>query len=202
VQKYINPATVAQYMPPEGQSPTLTILGGRGGSGKSWLTSDEGPIDKTKSLVIDNDEVKSELPEYEGWNAAQLHEEASDIVAMIDARAAQIGMNVVLDGTLKSQNIQKRIDVYQAPPSHEYELEGYYMYASPETAATRALKRFKTDKGDFSGRFVPPEVILGNINNEKNFDAMSEAFRKWAVYESETGPKPKLVQQGGKRARR
>jgi len=202
VQKYINPDTVAKYTPEPGQAPTLTILGGRGGSGKSWLTSNEGPIDTSKSLVIDNDEVKAELPEYAGWNAAQLHEEASDIVAMIDARAAQIGMNVVLDGTLKSQNIQKRIDIYQAPPSHEYALEGFYMYASPETAATRALKRFKTDKEDFSGRFVPPEVILGNTNNEKNFDAMSEGFRRWAVYESETGPKPKLVQEGGKRVRR
>jgi predicted ABC-type ATPase len=198
VQDYINPETVRQFTPKPGENPLLTILGGRGGSGKSWLTSKDGPIDTTKSLVLDADEIKSKLPEYEGWNASILHEESSDIVAMIDARAAKIGMNVVLDGTLKSENIQKRIDVYQAPPGHEYELEGYYMYASPETAATRAMGRFATKAGDFSGRFVPPEVILGNVNNEKNFDKMSEGFRKWGVYDNDAdkpGEAPRLVEQ-------
>jgi predicted ABC-type ATPase len=202
VQEYINPETVAKYTPKPGESPLLTILGGRGGSGKSWLTSKDGPIDTSTSLVLDADEIKSKLPGYEGWNAALYHEESSDIVAMIDQRAAQIGMNVVLDGTLKSENIQKRIDVYQAPPSHDYEMEGYYMYASPETAATRAMQRFATQKGDFSGRFVPAEVILGNVNNEKNFDKMSEGFRKWAVYDNdadERGKPPKLVEQGGRK---
>jgi len=205
VQEYINPETVAKYTPKPGESPLLTILGGRGGSGKSWLTSKDGPIDTERSLVLDADEIKSKLPGYEGWNAALYHEESSDIVAQIDARAAKIGMNVVLDGTLKSENIQKRIDVYQAPPSHEYEMEGYYMYASPETAATRAMGRFATKKGDFSGRFVPPEVILGNVNNEKNFDKMSEGFRKWGVYDNDAdkrGEAPRLVSQGERKGKR
>ena len=205
VQEFINPETVRKYTPKPGESPMLTILGGRGGSGKSWLTSKDGPIDTEKSLVLDADEIKSKLPGYKGWNAALYHEESTDIVAQIDARAAKIGMNVVLDGTLKSENIQKRIDVYQAPPSHEYELEGYYMYASPETAATRAMGRFATKKGDFSGRFVPPEVILGNVNNEKNFDKMSEGFRKWGVYDNDAdkrGEAPRLVSQGQRKGKR
>jgi len=205
IQEFINPETVAKYTPKPGESPLLTILGGRGGSGKSWLTSKDGPIDTERSLVLDADEIKSKLPGYEGWNAALYHEESSDIVAQIDARAAKIGMNVVLDGTLKSENIQKRIDVYQAPPSHEYEMEGYYMYASPETAATRAMSRFATKKKDFSGRFVPPEVILGNVNNEKNFDKMSPGFRKWGVYDNDAdrpGQAPRLVEQGERKGKR
>jgi len=200
VSQYINEDTIKKFSPEPGESPVLTILGGRGGSGKGWLTRKDGPIDSSKSMVIDNDEVKGKLPEYSGWNAAQLHEEASDIVAMIDRRAGALGLNVVLDGTLKSSSILKRIEVYQAPPSHEYELEGFYMYASPETAARRALSRFKTKKGDFSGRFVPPEVILGNTKNESNFDAMTPSFRRWEVYDNdeEGRNEPRLVQRGGR----
>ena len=199
VEDYINQDLVRKFLPEPGQNPTLTILGGRGGSGKGWLTSKDGPIDTTKAMVIDSDEVKGKLPEYKGWNAAQLHEEATDIVNMIDFSASRLGLNVVLDGTLKGDSIMKRIAVYQEPPHHEYDLEGFYMYASPETAARRALNRFATKKGDFGGRFVPPEVILGNTKNEANFDRMTESFRKWAVYDNDTeAGLPKLVEQGGR----
>jgi predicted ABC-type ATPase len=198
VAEFINEENVAKYSPEPGQNPTLTILGGRGGSGKSWLSSKDGPIDTSKSMVIDTDEVKGKLPEYEGWNASQLHEESSDIVALIDRRAALLGLNVVLDGTLKSTNILSRIEEYQRPPATDYELEGYYMYASPETATMRAMGRFSKG-GTFSGRFVPPEVILGNTKNETNFDLLSKDFRKWAVYDNDAeGGKPKLYQRGGK----
>jgi predicted ABC-type ATPase len=199
VATFINEKNVAKYSPEPGQNPTLTILGGRGGSGKSWLSGKDGPIDTSKSMVVDTDEVKGMLPEYEGWNATQLHEESSDIVALIDRRAALLGLNVVLDGTLKSTNILSRIEEYQRPPATDYELEGYYMYASPETATTRALSRFSKG-GTFSGRFVPPEVILGNTKNETNFDLLSKDFRKWAVYDNDAeGGKPKLYQRGGRR---
>lgn len=201
VSEYINEDTIKKFSPEPGEAPLLTILGGRGGSGKGWLTSGEtAPIDARKSMVLDSDEIKGKLPEYKGWNAAQLHEEASDIVAMIDRRAGALGLNVVLDGTLKSTSILKRVEVYQATPSHKYEMEGFYMYASPETAARRAMGRFKTKKGDFSGRFVPPEVILGNTKNESNFDAMTPNFRRWAVYDNneEGRSEPRLVQRGGR----
>ena len=195
IDDYINADTVRKFTPPAGENPTLTVLGGRGGSGKSWLTGKDGPIDTSKSMVIDSDVIKAKLPEYQGWNAAQLHEEATDIVAMIDHRAASLGMNVVLDGTLKSDSILKRIAVYQAPEDSVYEVDGFYMYASPETAATRALKRFAGKTGDFKGRFVPPEVILGNLKNETNFDKMSENFREWSVYDNDDEGPPRLVQQ-------
>jgi hypothetical protein len=66
------------------------------------------------------------------------------------------------------------------------------MHLPPEEAATRAMARYAKG-GKFDGRFVPPEVILGNVDNEQNFDKFSNQFRKWAVYEN-TGKEPRLVE--------
>jgi hypothetical protein len=37
-------------------------------------------------------------------------------------------------------------------------------------------------KGGPNGRFVPPEVIMANTDNEKNFDAVIPFLKKWSVY--------------------
>lgn len=191
VRDLFTPERIAAAMPAAGEKPVMVMLGGRGGSGKSWLTSPDGPVDGSKMFLIDADDIKSKLPGYEGWNASAYHEESSDILALVDDRARALGINTVLDATMKSEaSSAMRMAVYE---SAGYEVEGYYMYAAPEEAATRAMSRYSKG-GTFSGRFVPPEIILGNVNNEKNFDTLSSGFRKWAVYDNNTlGQSPKLV---------
>jgi predicted ABC-type ATPase len=192
IDSFINAESIKKYTPQNGEKPTLTILGGRGGSGKSWFTKPNGIIDTNKSLLLDSDKIKEALPGYEGWNAAHLHEESSHIAGLIDRRAAKLGMNVILDGTLKStDSIMNRVATFQG--SHDYDLVGRYMYTSPETAASRAFSRFAKD-GKFNGRFVPPEVILSNTKNEQNFDMLSPKFKEWSLYDN-NGTEPKLVSE-------
>jgi uncharacterized protein len=189
---FFPPERVAAALPAPGEKPVLTMLGGRGGSGKSWLTGEHGPVDESKSILIDADAIKGMLPGYEGWNASAFHEESSDILKLVDARALELGVNTIHDATMKSEaTAAMRMAQYEAAG---YEVEGYYMYAAPETAAMRALSRY-SKKGTFTGRFVPPEIILGNVNNEKNFDKLSGGFRKWAVYDNNAEGKegPKLI---------
>jgi predicted ABC-type ATPase len=189
---FFPPEKVARALPAPGEKPVLTMLGGRGGSGKSWLTGEHGPVDESKSILLDSDAIKGMLPGYEGWNASSFHEESTHILGMADARALELGVNTIHDATLKSEATSAmRMAQYE---SAGYEVEGYYMYAAPETAATRAMSRYAKG-GKFNGRFVPPEIILGNVNNEKNFDKMSGGFRKWAVYDNNAEGKegPKLV---------
>lgn len=195
VDDLFTPERIAAAKPNEGEKPVMVMLGGRGGSGKSWLTGKDGPVDGSKMFLIDADDIKSKLPGYEGWNASAYHEESSDILALVDARARALGINTVLDATMKSEaSSALRMADYE---SAGYEVEGYYMYAAPEEAATRAMSRYSKG-GTFSGRFVPPEIILGNVNNEKNFDKLSSGFRKWAVYDNNTlGQSPKLVSRSG-----
>lgn len=169
---------IMRALPSDGEKPTMTILGGRGGSGKSWLTGDKGPVDASKTIVIDADHFKTRLPGYEGWNAAEFHEESSFLVDEAAKMAIAYGVNVVFDATLKSSSSATgRIAQFL---SAGHDIEGHYMYASPETATERAMGRFV--KGGPNGRFVPPEVIMANTDNEKNFDSVIPFLKKWSVY--------------------
>jgi predicted ABC-type ATPase len=177
ISNILTPEAVAAAMPAPGESPTYTMLGGRAGSGKSWLSSSDGPVDASKSFVLDNDRIKGMLPEYQGWNAGQVHEEASHIFNVVDHTARQLGINVTHDATLKSSaNAEKFVNAYK---DSGYKVEGYYMFASPAVATERAIGRFMGP----SGRFVPPEYSYSSRTNEASFDKLIPSFSKWAVYD-------------------
>jgi predicted ABC-type ATPase len=191
VDDLLTPARIAAATPKGGQKPVMTLLGGRGGSGKSWLTSENGPIDKQHAIVIDSDEFKRQLPEYDGWNAALLHDEVDDIVKMAVQQAQALGLNVVHDQTMKTyQSALDRVEDYE---KHGYDIHGHYMHLPAEMAAARAALRFMggDTAGDepgarktTTGRYVPAWVILGNTDNEKNFNELIPHFNKWSVYDS------------------
>jgi phage-related protein (TIGR01555 family) len=195
LSKLFTPEAVKGATPEPGQRPMMTILGGRGGSGKSFITKEGGPVDAKKHIVADSDAFKQQLPEYKGWNAGAVHEESSDILDRAAEFAKAHGLNIVFDQTMKSgTSAPKRINQFK----DTHDLQGYYVHATPETAAKRAMKRFVDgEKKNGQGRFVPPEYILGAHNNEANFDAVTKHFKRWAVYDNnaEQG-KPKLVGKG------
>lgn len=193
LKSVFNANAVANATPAKGTNPVLSVIGGRGGSGKSFITKPGGPVDSNKSILLDSDKFKAALPEYQGWNAANLHEEADLLLRKADLMATKLGVNVTHDATLKSEgaSMARQTGYREAG----YDVDGYYVYASPETAVGRALGRFK--RGGTNGRYVPPSVILGNTENEKNFDKMKPSFRSWQVYDN-NGDSPKLVGKGGK----
>jgi len=196
LDKIFTPNAVDAATPVAGQSPTLTVLGGRGGSGKSFLTGPSGPVDPSKAIMLDSDAVKAMLPGYAGWNAQLYHEESTAILDAADQRATALGVNVIHDATMKSEGtLAGRMTTFQAAG---YNVSGHYMFASPEVAAERAMTRFAKG-GTFSGRYVPVNVVLGNVNNEKNFDRITPGLSKWSVWDNNaTGGTPRLVAQGGK----
>jgi predicted ABC-type ATPase len=179
----------------------MIVLGGRGGSGKSFFTTKgAGPIDESKFIVIDSDKFKSQLPEYKGWNAALLHDECDTLVELAQQRAQKYGLNVLHDATIKNEEgVAMRVADYKGKG---YRIEGHYMFCPPEEAAKRATGRFVSGgqkaaaagKQGELGRFVPPEVVLGNRANERNFDKLTKAFDDWSVYDNSVmGGAPKFV---------
>lgn len=194
IEKFINEKTIKAATPIAGAKPKYIMFGGRGGSGKGSFTRSKAQgglnvIDKNKYIVLDADEIKQLLPEYEGWNAFQLHEESSYLFDKISDIARKKGLNIVHDMTLKTGKtaINRALQFKKSG----YSIDGYYMFLSPQEAAKRAVKRFLGP----TQRYVPPEVVLGNTANEANFDALMKYFEKWEFYDNQ-GTSPVLIAKG------
>lgn len=193
MKKLMTPEQIAAATPKAGEKPTLYILGGRGGSGKGWFTSKEGTVDKSKAVYINNDDVKELLPEYKGWNAGHLHEEASYVGKQMEQYARDHKLNTIVDATLSGDtSVSDRVKAYK---DAGYRISGHYMYASPQRAAEQAVGRFvRGNEKNGQGRFVPPEYTMGSLQNEHNFDEQRKNMDYWEVLNNMTGYfKPKVV---------
>jgi len=189
VKHFLSPERIKAATPDPGEEPTLTLLGGRGGSGKSWFKGKA--YDPNKTITIDADEIKGMLPEYEGWNAFQVHEESSDLSKRLARAARELGLNVVIDATMQSSKSPMRnIKDFK---SSGYRVEAHYMHLPRQEAAKRAVSRFlgKTK------RYVPVDIVLGNQENEAVFDEIRKHADKWSFRDNNVamGEEPVLVSE-------
>lgn len=174
------------------KNPTFILLGGRGGSGKSKFNGEV--YDKKDFVVLDADKIKEMLPEYEGWNAAHLHEESADVLEKALAYAKKQKLNVVLDATMNGLNsTQRRLNLFK---DSGYRTEMHYMFLPRQKAARRAITRF-VDKPD--GRYVPIDRILDMTDNEKNFEALKGSVDAYSFSNNDVpfGKMPVLVERKG-----
>ncbi len=189
ISSILSPERIKAATPSEGDAPTFTVLGGRGGSGKSWF---EGQVyDPEKNIVLDADHIKGMLPEYEGWNAAQVHEESGDIFDEITSMCARLGLNVVHDKTMKTA--KTTLNDLKQFKDMGYRTEAHYMHLPRQEAAKRAVSRFlgKTQ------RYVPVEVVLSNTKNEATFDEVKGQVDKWSFRDNNVpqGSEPVLISE-------
>lgn len=182
-----NSKVVKAATPKPGEKPVFTILGGRGGSGKSWF---EGKVfNPKKSVTLDADAIKKQLPEYKGFNAFQVHEESSYIFDKATAIAQEAGLNLTHDATMKTT--KKAISLVKDMKKAGYDVDAHYMFLPPQEAAVRAVARFNGP----TGRYVPPEVVLSNTTNEASFDAIKHLTRSWSFMDNSVprGHPPLLI---------
>jgi predicted ABC-type ATPase len=178
--------------PAKGVAPVFVMLGGRGGSGKSWF---RGTVyAPSRCIVVDADEIKKMLPEYKGSNAAVVHEESSDLVAAILEVCAMKGLNVALDATLKTAHTAvERATKFK---KKGFRLEVHYMHLPRQKAAQRAVKRFC---GQDNGRYVHIDVILENTTNEATFEQVRKMADAWTFWDNDVaeGEPPTFVSGEG-----
>jgi len=129
------------------------IVIGAPAAGKSSVLVD--PLsEQHKSRVIDSDDAKKLLPEYdEGKGAGNVHRESSMIRDVLKQRAMDRGENIVWPTV--GDKLDKLLDSIQ-----EFRDNGYSVYLhlnelSASKATGRALGRYLSE-----GRFVDPEVVL------------------------------------------
>jgi len=188
-----SPEAIKKATPAEGQQPTFIILGGRGGSGKSSFAG--AVYDPEKFLVLDADHIKGMIPEYEGWNAAQVHNESGEIFDNAVRIARTLGLNVCLDKTMKTA--KSAIADVQSFKDAGYRTEAHYMHLPRQEAAKRAVGRFLG--GGEKGRYVPVDVVLSNTTNEDAFDQVKGMVDAWSFRDNNVpkGSKPILISQSG-----
>lgn len=188
--KLFSKENVIAATPKLGEQPTLTILAGRPGAGKTSSVK-AGALDTKHAIYIGADDLMAELPGYKGWNAALTHEEGSDIANLAEKLAKSRGLNVIYDGTMGNlPNSIKRLEEFK---NAGYKEEAVYVYAPPQTAARRAAERFMK-----TGRYVPPERSSQSLSNEGNFDKVKDRLNRWRIYDNSGEGGPTLYAEGGR----
>lgn len=193
ISEILSPERRKAARPKNGEKPKFIILGGRGGSGKS---SFKGVVyNPDEAIVLDADHIKGLLPEFEGWNAHQVHEESSELFDEITDLAQSLGLNIVHDATMKTGH--KAVALVKRFNDAGYSTEAHYMHLPRQEAAKRAVGRFIG--GGEKGRYVPIDVVLSNTSNEQSFDQVKSLVNKWSFRDNNVakGEQPILISESG-----
>lgn len=184
------------YCIKEGKQPIAILMGGSPASGKSTFVNKFAPYLLTDNLLkIDADEIRSKLPEYQGYNATQTHLETKDIVnTLLSDR--NIGVpckfDLLYDGTMN--NTKSYTPLINLLKSLGYKVFIIYIDRVPYSVVKeRALKRYQK-----RGRFVPLEVIDDFF--EKGTEALEKLKKEvdgYIVVDGST-PEYRLIERGGK----
>ena len=172
-------------------APVATFLGGGTAAGKSTLGGG-----KPGSIVIDADEVKGKLPEYQHLKgqgdpraAAFAHEESSDIAHEIQAKSISHRFDFTLDGTGDSK-YEKMLGKVQAAKSAGYKVSAKYVTCDTGEAVRRARARAAQ-----TGRAVPKatiESIHSAVSDTLSKLIANDDFDSLELWDT-NGPEPLLV---------
>lgn len=163
------------------------MTGGLAGSGKSsTLASDDfrhsfKAMSNNEWLTLNNDDIKEEMakrgmiPPVRGLTPMEacplVHEEASDVLALLRERALEQHMDVILDGTMNNQR-STRAKIRQL---HEagYRVQGMFVDIDLDQSKTRAQLRYQrgllAHANDIGGRVVPSEIIERQRSDDPRF---------------------------------
>jgi len=172
----------------------LTILLGPPAAGKSTIANEIAV--SRKAMILDSDEIKKSIPEFErGSGAAAVHEESSSLAKSLQALAIAKGSNVILPKVGDNPtSIKKTIDLYKAAG---YTVSVVNMSVTPENAYGRNISRFVN-----TGRLVPPSYLdfVGSKPSSTygflKLNNMADGFADLDNNGGITDPKPILSQQG------
>ena len=129
----------------------LTIVLGPPAAGKSTIANELAIANR--SAILDSDEIKKTLPEYEGGvGASAVHEESSNLAKELQALMIERGTNIVLPKVGHSaSSIRDVISLYK---NKGYKVRLVNMDVTPENAFQRMIRRFVS-----TGRIIPPEYL-------------------------------------------
>lgn len=179
------------------EQPVAVLMGGMTAAGKT--TTVEKGLDKSDKVYINSDDFKEKLPEYNGHNAAFVHEESGDLADAAFFMAIERRQNLILDSTMKSLGgstyEQAKGDGGLAAKIEKLKQAGYrveirFVDVDVETAVERSMRRFagqELRKG--GGRYVPANVIRSNRDPKfgtkprKTFEQVKDQVDAYIIYD-------------------
>lgn len=128
-----------------------TFLLGPPAAGKSTIANEIAIA--RGAAILDSDEIKKSIPEFDGGvGASAVHEESSDLAAALEADLLADGYNLVVPKVGGSAaSIEKAIGRFRAAG---YSIRLVNMAVTPENAYKRMIGRFVS-----SGRLIPPTYV-------------------------------------------
>lgn len=179
------------------QGSRLDIVIGLPGSGKSSTIVDT-ISQEFHARVIDNDEAKKHIPEYNnGWGAGVVHKESQAISRKLLESAYINHDNIVLSKV--GSNSAKMEAIIHAARLEGYQVYVHYVELDRNKALGRMLDRFIE-----TGRFLEPELIDGycNENDGNKIEQCYEELKKGGILDGyskwnndvEKGERPVLIE--------
>ena len=171
----------------------LDIVIGLPASGKSSALVE--PLSEMfKSRVIDSDEAKKLLPEYnDGWGAGVVHKESQRISEQQLITALEKGENITYPRV--GGDSTELLNIAAIAKSQGYSVYVHFNELDRNKALGRMINRFLE-----TGRYIKPELITryGNdINNTyeqaKKATSLVDGFSKWSN-DVPIGSRPKLIE--------
>ena len=176
----------------------LDIVIGLPASGKSSAITN--PVsDEFNMKVIDNDEAKKQIPQYNnGWGACVVHEEAKYIERVVFRKTLQDGDNIIIPKA--GGDAQNLIDNYiTRAKEYGYTINVHYVELPREKALGRMIRRYID-----TGRYLEPKLIDKYVNNvdgnkiEKCYEELKSSglINGWSKWDNDVakGESPKLVE--------
>ena len=180
----------------------LDIVIGLPASGKSSAVVDKIST-KYRSRVLDNDIIKTMIPEYNnGWGASVVHKESQEIMESISVISRGRDENLVMPKAGGDVGMIRKAVITAKRAGYQVYL--HYVELSREKATGRMLHRFL-----HTGRFLAPELIDKYDNPEignlvlKTYETIKEdgwidGYSRWNN-DVEVGENPRLIEGKGLR---
>lgn len=168
--------------------PIAILTAGLYGAGKStFLNKNVADIDSYAH--VDDDAIRAELPEYQGWNAANTQDEVNDIIKLVLAHIGKpCDMNIIYDSNMAVAERYIKL-IHQLKNAH-YQIYIIYIKLPSTVAVQRATQRYQTE-----GRYVSKKFInIANRRVQPTFNFIKQLADGYLIVDGLTGKI--LVQQG------
>ncbi len=160
-------------------------------SGKSSVISDK-LLKDYKAFLLDSDEAKKILPEYDnGWGSDAVHKESKLVIKELRKIILASKMNFV--HPIVGSKLQKVENLISELYGAGYDVTVHLVEVDAQTSLSRLLKRFISDN-----RFLNPRIIFdyGNKPSEV-YDSVKEGADNYAKWSNEVkrGERPRKIEQ-------